>query len=477
MNFSSMSNLIPLEYRVRLKKAHKQQQAFLKSKAKRKVIRAGRRSGKTTGAAIYAIKAFLQGKHVLYAAPTNDQIHQFWKEVKIALAPLIDAGIFIKNESEHTIERAGTEQRLRAKTAWNADTLRGDYADLLILDEFQIMDETTWQDVGAPMLLDKNGEAIFIYTPPSARSQELSRGNDPRHAARLFKKALAQQRKAEEEGKTSNWAAFHFTSMDNPHISEEALAEIVNDMSNTSYKQEILAEDLEDTPGALWKRAIIESSRVKEPPQLDRVGIGVDPPGGATECGIVVAGVGYCMCKGKRERHAFVLQDRSLKGAPDQWARAVVTAYKAYKADRVYAESNYGGDMVESTLRTVEPGISFKQVTASRGKAIRAEPISALYEQGKVHHVGSFESLESEMLTWLPNFSSWSPNRMDALVWVLTELMVGAGGVPAACVGLEPPEELDWLGFPRRRWSSIWDSEEEFENRYRGMFVGDYFRR
>src|SRR5689334_20817640 len=122
MTFKALSDFLPWEYRVRLKKAHPQQKAFLKSKAKRKIIRAGRRSGKTTGAAIYAITAFLQGKRVLYAAPTNDQLQHFWKEVKMALAQLIDAGIFIKNESEHIIERPDTEQRIRAKTAWNADT-------------------------------------------------------------------------------------------------------------------------------------------------------------------------------------------------------------------------------------------------------------------------------------------------------------------------------------------------------------------
>jgi len=472
MTLRQLSNLIPLQYRIRLKKPHAHQAALLRSKARRKVVRAGRRAGKTTAAAILAIQAFLDGKRVLYAAPTANQLNQFWKEVKAALATLIDEGVFYKNESDHVIERARTDQRIKAKTAWNADTLRGDYADVLILDEFQLMDDTAWEDVGSPMLLDTNGVAVFIYTPPSVRSQELSRARDPRHAAKLYKKAVARHQAAAAEGKQSRWEAFHFQSGDNPHISQEALREITNDMSSISFRQEILAEDSEDTPGALWTRAGIEKTRLLEPPQLVRVVVGVDPPGGATECGIVVAGLAPCLCKGTREQHSFVVSDRSLKDAPDRWAKAVIEAYKFYKADRVCAESNYGGDMVELTIRTVDPSVAFKSVNASRGKAVRAEPISALYEQGKVHHIGRFEDLENEMVSWQPGVSSWSPNRLDALVWVLTEIMTGAVSPPAADVGWDPPERRSiWEIWPgdqddsQIERTSIWERNDQ-----------DYFR-
>jgi phage terminase large subunit-like protein len=221
-------------------------------------------------------------------------------------------------------------------------------------------------------------------------------------------------------------------------------------MSSIAYKQEILAEDLEDVQGALWKAAIIDKARLIERPQLDRVGIGVDPSGGAAECGIIVAGIGTCLCKGTKERHGFVLQDCSLKDSPDRWAKVIAGAYKTHRADRVFAESNFGGDMVEQTIRTVDPSIAFKAVTASRGKAIRAEPISALYEQGKVHHLGRFDALESEMVSWQPGVSSWSPNRLDALVWVLSELMTGAGSVPPVCLSSEDfaqPEDDHDNGF------------------------------
>src|SRR5215212_6547315 len=179
--------------KVHLRKPHPMQERFLNSSAKRIVIRAGRRGGKTTGMGIKAVTAFAQGRRVLYAAPTEDQIAAFWWEVKRSLANLIDAKHVTKNETLHSIEVPGTKQRIRAKTAWNADTLRGDYADLLILDEFQAMNEDAWQLVGAPMLLDNDGDAVFIYTPPSLHSLSVTKAKDPRHASKMYKKAAADE--------------------------------------------------------------------------------------------------------------------------------------------------------------------------------------------------------------------------------------------------------------------------------------------
>ncbi len=220
---------------------------------------AGRRSGKTVGAAMRAVRRFLQGRRQLYAAPTAEQVGKFWFEVKTALREPIEAGIFKCNESENFIEKPGTEQRLKAKTAWNADTLRGDYADDLYLDEFQLMNEDTWEVVGAPMLLDNNGDVVFIYTPPSLRSAGVSKARDPRHAAKMFKMAQADT--------TGRWKAFHFTSHDNPYISKDALAEIIKDMSRQSYRQEILAEDDEIQLSWLVYRAFNElTNRVDDFP-------------------------------------------------------------------------------------------------------------------------------------------------------------------------------------------------------------------
>ena len=396
-----------MEIAIRLPEPHREQGRVIDSPAKRKVVRAGRRGGKTVGVGILAVEKFLEGRRVLYGAPTTEQVGRFWTTVVRALEPAIDAGFVRKNETEHLLEFPGTEQRIRAKTCWNADTLRGDYADLLMLDEFQMMNEDTWDVVGAPMLLDNNGDAVFIYTPPSLHNRSASKASDPQHAAKLFKRAAADT--------SGRWETFHFKSADNPYISQEALDEISQDMTALAYRMEILAEDVDEAPGALWTRAIIENGRELKAPDLDRVVVAIDPSATSTgdEAGIVTVG--------SQGQHIYTLADDSRQGAPLEWARAAVAAYHRHKADRIIAESNNGGEMVEQTIKTVDPSVPVRLVHASRGKQTRAEPVSAIYEQGRGHHVGSFPALEDEMCLWIPGMAS--PNRMDALVWGATDLL------------------------------------------------------
>lgn len=203
----------------------------INSRAKRKVIVAGRRGGKTRTVADIAVRYFLQGKRILEAAPKFDQTTVFWRYVKHALREPINAGIMKKNESTRTIEYNNTW--LRSMTAYDADTLRSDAADLLILDEFSLMDPSAWDEVGAPMLLDTDGDAIFIFTP--------QRKN---HAFQMYARALGNV--------SGRWQAWHFTSMDNPFLSKPALEEITHDMTEESYRQEILAEFL-DNEGAVFR--------------------------------------------------------------------------------------------------------------------------------------------------------------------------------------------------------------------------------
>ena len=399
---------------VTLRRPHPVQLQIRNSPAKRKIVRAGRRGGKTVCAASICVEKFLQGLRPLYAAPTSDQLETFWFEVKKALQEPIDAGVFKKNETDHTIERPGTKNRIKGKTAWDSNTLRGDYTDYLVLDEFQLMNEDTWGVVGAPMLLDNDGDAMFIYTPFHFTSKTMTKAKDPRHAAKMFQKA--------QKDTTGRWAAFHFTSFDNPHISKTALDEITEDMTNMAYRQEILAEDIDEVPGALWTRELIDGCRVVKHPDLVRIVVGVDPTGSlGNETGIVVAGRG-------KNGHGYVLDDRSMLGTPGEWADAVITAYNRNKADIIVAEVNYGGDMVESNIMGIADATNqvcrYKNVHASRGKAVRAEPIVARYEKGIIHHVGEFPDLEDEMVTWVPGESKNSPNRIDALVWAFTELFI-----------------------------------------------------
>jgi hypothetical protein len=392
---------------VRLRRPHDHQIKFIDSTAKRKVIRAGRRGGKTVGIATGSVKKFLAGRRVLYAAPTADQLQAYWFEVKRALAEPLDAGVFYKNETDHVIEVPGTKQRIRAKTAYNADTLRGDYADDLYLDEWQLMSEDAWELVGAPMLLDNNGDATFIYTPPSLHSTSVSKARDPQHAAKLFKRALLDP--------TGRWATFHFSSRDNPHISAEAIDELAEDMTALAYRMEIEAEDVDEAPGALWTRDIIQRNRVSQLPEpCQRIVVAIDPSESSTgdEAGIITAG--------KITKQGYLLSDNSVQGSPKTWATAAVNAYHEYEADCIVAEKNSGGEMISEVIRTVDPNIKVILVWASRGKQTRAEPIAAVYEHNRAHHVGNFPLLEDEMCLWTPG--DRSPNRMDAMVWAFTEL-------------------------------------------------------
>jgi phage terminase large subunit-like protein len=199
---------------------------------------------------------------------------------------------------------------------------------------------------------------------------------------------------------------------------------IIREYENTRLgRQELLGEVLDDNPGALWQREWLDNARVKEAPQLSRVVIAVDPAvstnADSCETGIVAVGRTH-------EGHAFVLEDKSGIYDPLQWAGHVAQMYHWWKADRVVAEVNNGGDLVEANLRTVAPNIPFRAVHASRGKAVRAEPVSALYEQGRVHHVGMFAKLEDQMCEWDPAMPGVaSPDRVDALVWALTDLLLG----------------------------------------------------
>jgi phage terminase large subunit-like protein len=191
-------------------------------------------------------------------------------------------------------------------------------------------------------------------------------------------------------------------------------------------RQELEGEILDDMPGALWTRESIDLARKPEGPEYDRIVVAVDPAvtsgEEADETGIVAVGLardadGYA--------RGYVLADRSLRGTPEEWAREAVRLYRELDADRIVAEKNQGGEMVASVLRTVDRNVPVTLVTATRGKVVRAEPISALYEQGRIHHIGRFDKLEDQMCMFsrdADRSAGNSPDRVDALVWGLTSI-------------------------------------------------------
>jgi phage terminase large subunit-like protein len=223
------------------------------------------------------------------------------------------------------------------------------------------------------------------------------------------------------------------STLDNrSNLPEQFIATILNKYSGTRiWRQEIFAEILEDNPGALWMRSNIDANRITlaQLPPLVRIVVAIDPAVStkehSDETGIIAAGI-------DDNQHIYVLDDISGIYSPDAWAKEAISLYRHRNADRIVAERNQGGDMVESTLRGVDPNVSYSSVWASRGKFIRAEPVAACYEQNRAHHVGSFPKLEDQQCDFVADLDrkayGASPDRVDALVWAISELLEGTGG-------------------------------------------------
>ena len=219
---------------------------------------------------------------------------------------------------------------------------------------------------------------------------------------------------------------------DNPHLPASFVAAMQADYGGTRLgRQELDGEIIDDVVGALWRRSMIEACRVRALPGLRRVVVAVDPPAGigGDDCGIVAVGLGD-------DGIGYVIEDASVGGVgPEGWARAVAACVARHHADRVVAEANNGGAMVRSVLIAADARMPIKLVHASRGKVARAEPVAALYEAGRVRHLGAFPALEDELCGLVAGGGyegpGRSPDRADALVWGLTELMLGKRGQAA----------------------------------------------
>jgi phage terminase large subunit-like protein len=348
-----------MELTVHLPKPHNKQADFMHSAAKRKCIVAGRRGGKTTGAATLAVVAMLKGKRVLEAAPTLEQTEAFWEACKAYCSELIAAGVLYKNDSRRILQMPNGA-RIRTKTAWDADTLRGDYADLLILDEYATMKPSAWEQVGAPMLLDNNGDAVFIGTP--------KRRN---HFHSLYTRAIADD--------SGRWGAWHFTSLDNPHLSREALDEITADLTRDAYRQEILAEFLENA-GAVFRNiaacCVLEPSMPAEHENHEIV-CGID---WGKQSDYTVVSVGCRDCQQEVELDRF--QGISYHLARQRLA-ALIERWDAYD---VLAESNAMGEPVIDEMQyTGLPVRGFQTTAASKPPLI--ENLALCLEREEVHFI------------------------------------------------------------------------------------------
>ena len=367
----------------------------------------GRGSGKTRSAAEWVRAEMESGRRrqIGVLAPTADSMRRICVEGPSGLLSVgapSDRPQFEPSTRRVVYPRGGIVHLFSAE---EPDRLRGPNLDGLWVDELTSMSN-------APECWDMSQMALRI-SGPKGHPPACIITTTPKPSP-LLKMIINSPTTVMTRSKTSDNAA---------NLDTSTLKYLRDKYHGTRLgRQEMDAELLEDVEGALWSRSLIDACRIKrgDAPNMVRIVVSIDPPGGSSkanaEAGIIVCGLG-------KDRHGYVLADLSARMSPEQWARRAVDAYRLHRADRIVAEQNYGGAMVESTIRNVDQNVPVKMVIASRGKQLRAEPIGALYEQHRVHHVGDFGLLEDQMCEWDPSASGSSPDRLDALVWCLTELM------------------------------------------------------
>ncbi len=366
------------------------------------LILAGRGFGKTRTGAETVKESVENGtaKRIALVGPTAADVRDVMIEGESGLMNLFSANLQPKYEPS---KRRVTFSNGAIATAYSAEEpnrLRGPQSDFAWADEpcsWKYLDDS-WSNLIFGLRLGKSPRVIVTGTP------------------RPFKwlKDLI---------KSENTYVTRGSTFDNvANLSENFIREIKSKYESTRLgRQELFAEILEDVEGALWKRQTIEDNRIKVIPILKRVIVAVDPclSGLSDECGIIICGVDF-------NNFGYVLDDKSICASPNEWAKVVVSAYHEWKADKVVIESNLGGDFMRQVLLTVDSRLPIQKVTATRGKVTRAEPVASLYEQGKVKHVGYFGKLEDQLCTWTQGENS--PDRLDALVWGMTELCLEKKG-------------------------------------------------
>ena len=386
------------------------------------LILAGRGWGKTrTGAEFIREQVNLgAASHIALVGPTAADVRDTMIEGESGLL-----GIFPRDERPRyePSKRRVTFHNGAMASAFSADEpdrLRGPNHDLAWVDELAAWRyPEAWDMLMFGLRIGGNPRAVVTTTPKPIP---------------LIRRLLAI-----EDGTVVLTRGSTFDNKAN--LAASFLTEITSRYEGTRLgRQELYAEILDDVDGALWDRGTLEEHRVSMTPELERVVVAIDPAAGSkaenAETGIVVAGLGA-------DGHGYVLDDRSIRGTPNDWGTSAIAAYHANKADRIVAEANQGGDMVLHTLRTVDANAPVKMVHASRGKRTRAEPVAALYEQGRIHHLGFHGLLEDQLCSWVPDHSD-SPDRLDALVWAITELMISGPREAPAVVPISLTQASQW---------------------------------
>jgi phage terminase large subunit-like protein len=379
------------------------------------VIKAGRGWGKTRTGAEWVIEKAraYPGCHIALVGRTASDVR---KVMVLGMSGVLACSPHDFTPQYNPSLRMLTWPNGSTATTYSADTpdqLRGPQHSFAWADEL-----ASWQYWDA---FDQLSFGLRISPAPGVEPQCIAT-TTPRNTKEI-KALLADPSTVVTHGKT-------YDNRDN--LSRRFIREIERRYAGTRLGlQEIDGLVIDDVDGALWKRAWIDDSRVVRCPDLKRIVVAVDPPGssketnktaeGPAECGIVVVGLGI-------DDHAYVLADCSMAGTPDEWSSEVLAAYTKFNVDLIVGEVNNGGEMVGHTIRTAAKmagmkNIPYKAIHASRGKQIRAEPVSTLYKNQHVHHAGVLADLEFQQCNWVPGEKS--PDRLDACVWGITELMLG----------------------------------------------------
>jgi len=288
-------------------------------------------------------------------------------------------------------------------TADEPERLRGKQHSKLWCDELASWryQQEAWDQAMFGLRLGFNPQAVVTTTPKPTK---------------VIKSLIALSK--ESDGKYRVVITGGSTYDNRANLAPAFVHEIVQRYEGTRLgQQELYARLLEDVPGALWNRDLLERTRVGKTPVLKRICVAIDPAVTATsesdETGIIVGGIG-------EDDHGYVFQDDSGRYSPEGWAERAIRAYHLHEANAIIAEVNNGGDLVKSVILNSDKTVKYEAVHATRGKYTRAEPVAQLYEQGKIHHVGLFPDLEDQMCSWVPGEKS--PDRIDALVWLMSKL-------------------------------------------------------
>jgi len=375
------------------------------------LILAGRGWGKTrTGAqdiALYALRN--PNSNCAVVAPTHGDLRRVCFGGPSGLISIIPRECFLKSNDQKGYSSSVSEIRLfngskiTGYAAQEPERLRGPQFHRAWCDEVAAWRyPETFDQLMFGLRLGEKPQCVITTTPKPTK---------------LIKELVERKDVLVTSGSTFENEA---------NLADSALSMLKDKYEGTNLgRQELYAEIIEDFEGALWKPELIDKARIHEDRDLSQIIVAIDPAvtanANSDETGIVVVGKDY-------NNHYYVLEDLSGRHPPEKWGRIAINAFYEWEADRIVAEVNNGGDLVERLIRNIDNQISYRSVRATRGKILRAEPISALYEQERVHHVGAFSELESQMCSYTGDTNS-SPDRLDALVWGLTELSKSKGQV------------------------------------------------